>query len=166
MLKCASLFEAGGGTLCVLLALFCTSAANALKQNKKEVETNKTTLDWLRIWSLSLKYGIEAVQECGRVRPGQRSIIDPLDALNVFLSQKINNSSSSTSIELEKLLKELVDVAYTASVATAKMRPQVGRASYVDPSLISKPDAGATAISYIISSVYKSFIMYENQNSS
>jgi hypothetical protein len=43
-------------------------------------------------------------------------------------------------------LKKLVDVTYEAVESTAKMVPNVGRASYVDSKLIDKPDAGSMGI--------------------
>lgn len=146
--------------MCVLLALFCSSAASAFRKSRN-VDKNG---DWLRKWILALDNGIESVKNYGRVKPGQRSIIDPLDAVSRFLHQQVDQSNGVLSSgELGKLLKKLVDVTYESSSSTAKMKPMVGRASYVDAAIINKPDAGATAISFIVSSIYKAFIIFRNQ---
>lgn len=149
-----------GGTLAILLALFCTSAANAFRKSES---TSKTTenLDFIELWAKSLRYGIDAVQEYGRVKPGERSIIDPLVSLSNYLNNYIGMNGSDR-LEEKILLKNLVDVTYEAAQTTAKMKPRVGRASYVDSATIKTPDAGALAISSIISSLYKAFIIFVN----
>lgn len=82
--------------------------------------------------------------------------------MNSYLRKQ--SAGDPSSFEIEKFLKNLVDVAYQASESTSKMRPMVGRASYVDPSLVTTPDAGASAISFMISSIYKAFIISANKN--
>lgn len=153
--------------MCALLAIFFTSAANSFKKTVKNGSSCLLSAhEWLKKWNLSLKNGMEAVEKYGRVKPGLRSIIDPLNAISIYLSEQIDilpMNESSSPIELEQLIKKLVDIAYEASSLTASMRPMVGRASYVDPSLIKDPDAGATAISIIMSSIYKAIIICKNQ---
>lgn len=140
--------------MCALLALFCTSAASAFRK-----ETNATTVNWLQLCRMALSRGLNVVQEYGQVRAGQRSIVDPLDALVKAFEHSIRDEE-----RLSTLTKKLVDAAYEACQATAHMKPMVGRASYVDPSLISSPDAGASAISIIISSIYKASLILSNLN--
>lgn len=160
LLSIASKFEAGGGTLCVLLALFCTSAVRSFRKNEQnKSEQSLSKLDWVKLWSSALELGTEAIQEFGRVKPGQRSVIDPLHALSEYAKQQMATFHES-SLDLSVLLKAMVDVADRACRATSTMRPMVGRASYVDPSLVNTPDAGATAVTIVISSIYRSFLLY------
>ena len=98
---------------------------------------------------------LDIVQEFGQAKANQRTFVDPLLAVDSFLVNKLGQQDSQ---DLTKTLKELVDVAYNSAKATANMVPMVGRASYVDPKLITKPDAGASAVSSVFSSIYKAFI--------
>jgi dihydroxyacetone kinase len=163
LLQCASIFENGGGTLCILLALFATSAANSFqKASASNLNENSGSLYWVKLWNRALKSGTDAVVEYGRAKPSQRSIVDPLTALQAYLNEFLILKANSTSVEIDKLLKSLVDVGHKSAQSTAHMKPAVGRASYVDASSIKTPDAGATAVSLIVSSIYKSYLQKKN----
>ena len=154
-LELSDIFENGGGTLCILLSLFMSSAAQAF--SVKDIKVTEDNYFWIKRWNDALKMGIDAVKEYGRAKPGQRSIIDPLVALNTFLDDYLKTDGLK-NLDTKSLLKKIVDLVYDSAQSTAKMQPRVGRASYVDQSLISSPDAGAFAISSILTSVYQVFI--------
>lgn len=154
-LELSDIFENGGGSLCILLSLFMSSATQAFLV--KDLKVTKDNIFWIKIWNEALKMGIDSVQEYGRAKPGHRSIIDPLVTLNLFLSDFLKTGDLK-SFDTKSLLKKIVDLVYDSAQSTAKMQPRVGRASYVDPSLISSPDAGAYAISSIFTSIYQAFI--------
>ncbi len=98
---------------------------------------------WSDLWNKAIDLGSSAVTEYGRAKKGDRSIIDPLVAIQTYL----NDIDSKRQIDSTKdILKKLVDVTYEAVESTAKMVPNVGRASYVDSKLIDKPDAGSMGI--------------------
>ena len=115
-------------------------------------------LYWLRLWTEAMRLGIGAVQEYGRAKPGQRSVVDPLTAIERFLRE---NAASARwkRVDTASYLKQLVDVTYKAVEATAHMVPRVGRASYVDASLIHEPDAGSAGVGSIVYSIYKAYLM-------
>jgi dihydroxyacetone kinase len=166
LLSCANIFESCGGSLCILLALFLTSAASSFRKNLDSLQktaNDVSRLEWLKLWSGAINKGLETVEEYGRARPGQRSIVDPLDALNRYLKSEIAKRAESASNDLEQddlkpLFQQMVDVTFETAQATAHMKPMVGRASYVDPALIKNPDAGAFAISVVVSLIYKAFL--------
>lgn len=158
-------FENGGGSLSILLALFTSAGAKAFSVTSVDLNQVNSPLFWFNIWYSFLNLGLAAVKEYGRAKPNQRSIVDPLSAiLDSMREFKSSFKLSSDSFETEKLLQKLVDVANKSAESTAKMRPRVGRASYVNLSLINQPDAGAFAISSIQSSIYKSFLAFKSQN--
>jgi len=102
----------------------------------------------VKIWNNALVKGLSAVQEYGKAKPGQRSIVDPLHAAKLYLNEYID-SYETNKLDLESILKNLVDVTYKAVEQRSKMHARVRRASYVNSSLINKPDAGATAINCV-----------------
>lgn len=158
LLELSDIFENGGGSLCILLSLFFSSATQAF--SIKDQDINNEQFFWVKKWTESLKMGTDAVQEYGRAKPGQRSIVDPLMALKSYLDAYLN-SYETKKMDSKTLLKEIVDLVYDSAQSTAKMQPRVGRASYVDPSLINSPDAGAFAISSVLTSIYKAYLMKE-----
>jgi len=160
---CSVLLENGGGSLCILLALFFSAAAKAF--HKSSIATDAADhLHWHRIWLQVLELGIGAVQEYGRAKPNQRSIIDPLTSLRQNLLDYIKSVEVSAENQLEAniLLKFLVDSTYKSAESTAGMVPRVGRASYVDYAQIATPDAGAIAVSSVINSIYKAYLINKN----
>ena len=168
VLQCSRVFENGGGTLSILLALFTSAAANAFNLSSIDLKQKETPMFWLNIWSRFLDLGINAVEEYGRAKPNQRSIVDPLTSVKEFIDSQLTKLNSDLSyqktFEIENFLKMLVDVAYKSAISTASMKPRVGRASYVDASSINQPDAGATGISSIFSSIYKSYLIFKSDN--
>lgn len=150
----SEILEDGGGSLCILLALFFSAAAQAFTLSSNE------PLNWFKVWAKAVNLGSGAVSEYGRAKPNDRSIIDPLTAIKSYINE-FKSSDQSQSVEQTKLfLKNLVDVTYKAAESTAKMVPRVGRASYIDASLINKPDAGSTGVSSMISSIYKAYLIH------
>lgn len=69
-------------------------------------------------------------------------------AIQAFLNETARSQDQIGSAK--DFLKNLVDVTYKAVESTAKMVPNVGRASYVDSKLINKPDAGSSGKCFLI----------------
>lgn len=157
LLELSDIFENGGGSLCILLSLFMSSAAKVFSLKNISRKENDQFF-WVQLWSNVLKMGIEAVEEYGRAKPGQRSIVDPLSAVSNYLEEYLKSYETKKE-ETKVVFKQMVDISYNSAESTAKMRPRVGRASYVDTSLINTPDAGAFAISSVFTSIYKAFLM-------
>ena len=152
----SNILENGGGSLSILLSLFASAAAKAFSFDSIGMLSKEDPLYWIRIWKNFVDYGISAVEEYGRAKPNQRSIVDPLNEIKVYF-EKFLETTDSTRFEMSNFLKTLDDVTQKSAESTARMKPRVGRASYVDASIIKSPDAGATAISRIISSIAESF---------
>ncbi|CAF0712597.1 unnamed protein product [Brachionus calyciflorus] len=159
-LELSEIFENGGGSLCILLSLFMSSAAKAFSLKSLNTRRERDHYFWVELWKNALRMGLDAVEEYGRAKPGQRSIVDPLSALNNFLNDYLE-SYESKKMDTKGILKQIVDVVYNSAESTARMKPRVGRASYVDISLINSPDAGAMGISSIFTSIYKAYLQNE-----
>ena len=85
-------------------------------------------------------------------------MLDPLFSVETHLKSVIENIDSDTNFNINDVVKAIVNISYDSANATAKTIPKVGRASYVDSTLINKPDAGAYAMASVFSSIYKSFL--------
>jgi dihydroxyacetone kinase len=151
----SDLLENGGGSLCILLALFFSAAAKAFAVSAKP----SSQLEWLEVSLNSLGLGIDAVQEYGRAKPGNRSIVDPLCALRNSLHNYVECAlqSSKPPMTTEALLQMMATKTRQSAESTAKMVPKVGRASYVDAATITSPDAGAMAVSFAIDALHKAY---------
>lgn len=155
-LHLSTLLENGGGSLCILLAIFFSAAAQAFSlKNLKDEKIN-----WFRLFTNVVNLGVGAVTEYGRAKPGDRSIIDPLTAIKLFLNDYSSTAKQEGQDLTQNCLKSLVDVTHKSAESTTSMIPKVGRASYIDAKLIIKPDAGSMGISSIISSIYKAYLIY------
>lgn len=160
----SNILENGGGSLSIILSLFASAAAQAFsKEAIDDKSSNIELIYWVKIWNNALVKGLNAVQEYGKAKPGQRSIVDPLHAAKLYLNDYVS-SYEKNKLDLEAILKNLVDATYKAVEQTAKMQPRVGRASYVNSSLINMPDAGATAMNCVFASVYKAYLMHSKRN--
>lgn len=152
-LHLSEIFENGGGSLCILLALFFSAAAQSFAKSSNE-------LNWFNVWANVVTLGSNAVSEYGRAKPNDRSIIDPLTAIQTYLNDYVSSIGQANQGSTKEFLKNLVDVTHKAAESTAKMVPHVGRASYIDSNLINKPDAGSIGISSAVSSIYKAYLIY------
>lgn len=165
LLHLGELLENGGGSLCILLALFFSAAAKAFVL-ENTVNEKRAQIYWLKLWYNAFDSGIDAVQEYGRAKPNQRSIVDPLTTIKSQLGdyiQAVEGSKGEKSVETSVLLKSIADSTLLTAESTAKMTPRVGRASYVDASTITTPDAGAMAVSSAMTSVHKAYLKAMNE---
>ncbi len=151
----SNILENGGGSLCIILSLFASAAAKAFNVESIDKDTKYgAKLYWIRIWKNFVDFGLNDVCEYGKAKPNQRSIVDPLSQIKIYLNEFIvANSVDTVKFNTNDFLKGLVDVTEKSVNLTAKMRPRVGRASYVDVNIINSPDAGATGILTIINSI-------------
>lgn len=163
VLHLSEIFEAGGGSLCILLSLFMSAGAKAFQRSCVNFQNENEPIFWLRMWKNAVENGTKAVQEYGRAKPGQRSIVDPLTAIINYLDQCIKVFEERKQLDTKTLLKQLVDVTYNAAQETATMKPRVGRASYVDANIVKSPDAGAVGVSSVTTSIYKAFLIFINE---
>jgi dihydroxyacetone kinase len=156
----SAILENGGGSLCIILSLFMSGAVSSFQ---KQSPDSGSELFWIDRWREVVDSGLKVVQEYGRAKPNQRSIVDPLTAMSKYLADFVAVNSKSAQVDVRAFLKGLVDETHRSAEATAHMKPGVGRASYVDSALINKPDAGAKGISSIVNSIYKAWLLSNNQ---
>jgi dihydroxyacetone kinase len=149
------LIEQCGGTLSAIFSLGTAAAAQAFLLRSDESSDNDDERFWFKIWYLAINNAIKAIQEYGGAKPNQRSLLDPLFHVDAYFKEKIGEVGK---LVINEIVKEFVNISYESAHETAKMVPKVGRASYIDPKLINKPDAGAFAASSMFSSIYKIFL--------
>ena len=152
----STILENGGGSLSIILSLFASASAKAFSLESMGSVSSDDKLMWIKVWQKVVDFGLDAVCEYGKARPNQRSIVDPLSEIKDYINFYLKSEDVS-SFEISKFMSNLSDVADKSAKSTSTMTPRVGRASYVDASVINSPDAGATAIASIIASIKESF---------
>lgn len=129
-----------GGTSGALYCLLFTNGA-------KELSSIQNTDNWPTVWSRIFRSGLDCLMKYGKAKPGDRTMIDVLDAACATYAMALANSSSDVYEEVE-------EAAWRACEATKNMKPRAGRASYVKQSLyLREVDAGAYAAASWISVV-------------
>ena len=120
--------KAMGGSSGVLFAIMMARSAEAYRQSKN--------------WTAALSEGLEAMQQYGGAKPGDRTMIDALAPALAALARGEDIASAAT-------------LARQGADATARMtRANAGRSSYLDArSLQGTVDPGAEAIARIFAAV-------------
>ena len=90
-------------------------------------------------WADALAQGCRAISELGGAKPGNRTM---LDALDPFV-RSLKNAKGQASREM---LMVAVENAERGVEATARMKPRLGRSSYLGDRVLGYPDPGAKAV--------------------
>ena len=90
-------------------------------------------------WADALAQGCRAIRELGGAKPGNRTM---LDALDPFV-RSLKNAKGQASREM---LMVAVENAERGVEATARMKPRLGRSSYLGDRVLGYPDPGAKAV--------------------
>jgi dihydroxyacetone kinase len=90
-------------------------------------------------WATAFEEGCRAISELGGAKPGDRTM---LDAFDPFL-RTLRRAVSGTPREA---LLAAVDEAQRGAEATARMKPRLGRSSYLQDRVLGHPDPGAVAV--------------------
>ena len=90
-------------------------------------------------WTDALAQGCRAIRELGGAKPGNRTM---LDALDPFV-RSLKNAKGQASREM---LMVAVENAERGVEATARMKPRLGRSSYLGDRVLGYPDPGAKAV--------------------
>jgi triose/dihydroxyacetone kinase / FAD-AMP lyase (cyclizing) len=90
-------------------------------------------------WAEALNQGCQAISELGGAKPGDRTM---LDALDPFV-KTLKNGAGKTSREA---VMAAVEAAERGVEATARMKPRLGRSSYLGDRVLGYSDPGAKAI--------------------
>ncbi|CAH0714657.1 unnamed protein product, partial [Brenthis ino] len=89
-------------------------------------------------WSEAARAALAAVGKYGGAEPGDRTMLDTLNAAVVALEDNLQD-------DLKTLLAKVDEAADSAAKATVHMEARAGRASYVSRSYLTGEDAGARA---------------------
>jgi dihydroxyacetone kinase len=90
-------------------------------------------------WAKALEEGCRAIGELGGAKPGDRTM---LDALDPFV-RSLKSAGANTSREV---FRAAVAQAERGAEATARMRPRLGRSSYLGDRVLGHSDPGAQAV--------------------
>jgi triose/dihydroxyacetone kinase / FAD-AMP lyase (cyclizing) len=91
-------------------------------------------------WAEALDQGCRAISELGGAKPGDRTM---LDALDPFVKALRNGGGGKAS---GKAILAAVEAAERGVEATARMKPRLGRSSYLGDRVLGYPDPGAKAV--------------------
>jgi triose/dihydroxyacetone kinase / FAD-AMP lyase (cyclizing) len=90
-------------------------------------------------WVEAMDQGCQAISKLGDAKPGDRTM---LDALAPFL-KSLKDARGEPSREI---LLTAVEAAERGAMATAQMKPRLGRSSYLGDRVLGHPDPGAKAV--------------------
>jgi triose/dihydroxyacetone kinase / FAD-AMP lyase (cyclizing) len=91
-------------------------------------------------WTEALDQGCRAISELGGAKPGDRTMLDALDPFVNALKKQVDGKASREAI------LAAVDAAECGVEATARMKPRLGRSSYLGDRVLGYPDPGARAV--------------------
>ena len=101
-------------------------------------------------WAEAVDQGCRAISELGGAKPGDRTM---LDALDPFVNALKNGADTKSSREA---VLAAVEAAEEGVAATARMKPRLGRSSYLGDRVLGHPDPGAKAISVWLRAAFES----------
>ena len=99
-------------------------------------------------WVPALKEGCQAISELGGAKPGDRTM---LDALYPFVNELKQENQTTPEV-----VWAAVEAAERGAEATARMRPKLGRSSYLGNRVLGHPDPGARGVSIWLRAVCES----------
>lgn len=137
-----------GGSSGALYGIFFQAASTVFASTAGE--SFAEFQDWLD----ALKCGNLALQKAARSKRGDRTMLDPLLAIENFLQNSSNITRSALAEALSKIATE-------SAAATKEMIPRAGRAAYTTSTVnknLKHPDPGAYAIAVWIGGLTKCFL--------
>jgi dihydroxyacetone kinase len=94
----------------------------------------------LATWAEALDQGCCAISELGGAKPGDRTMLDALDPFVKALKKGDSGKASRDAI------LAAVEAAERGVEATTRMKPRLGRSSYLGDRVLGYPDPGAKAV--------------------
>jgi dihydroxyacetone kinase len=107
-------------------------------------------------WADALAQGCQAISELGGAKPGDRTMLDALDPFVKTLQQQAKDVETTRESVLVA-----VQAAERGAVATAQMKPRLGRSSYLGDRVLGHPDPGAKAIALWLRAACEALFMPE-----
>jgi len=102
-------------------------------------------------WTEALDQGCRAISELGGAKPGDRSMLDALDPFVKALKNRVGGKASREAI------MAAVEAAERGVEATARMKPRLGRSSYLGDRVLGCPDPGAKAVAVWLRAASEAF---------
>ena len=102
-------------------------------------------------WTEALDQGCRAISELGGAKPGDRSMLDALDPFVKALKNRVGGKVSREAI------MAAVEAAERGVEATARMKPRLGRSSYLGDRVLGCPDPGAKAVAVWLRAASEAF---------
>jgi triose/dihydroxyacetone kinase / FAD-AMP lyase (cyclizing) len=90
-------------------------------------------------WAAAIEEGCRAISDLGGAKPGDRTMLDALDPFAKVLKRAGGSSA-------REVLVTAASEAQRGAEATARMKPRLGRSSYLQDRVLGYPDPGAMAI--------------------
>lgn len=109
-------------------------------------------------WIEALEQGCRAIGELGGAKPGDRTMLDALDPF-------VKSLKSAGAIVFRDALLTAVVEAKKGAEATGRMRPRLGRSSYLGDRVLGHPDPGAVAVAIWLRAVYEALFASRTDNS-
>lgn len=85
---------------------------------------------------------VEAISNLGGAKPGDRTMVDALHPAAQMFKDKVSEGTTAG-----EAWKAAVEAGVTGAEATKRMKPRLGRASYLGERAVGHPDGGAVAVS-------------------
>jgi dihydroxyacetone kinase-like protein len=123
-----------GGAIGVLLGRALTAAGEAIQGRAGMGPAD---------WRLCFKAMEETISATGKAKPGDKTLLDPLHAVNETLAQ------AGDVLETAELLTLAADTAERSAQGTASLLCRMGRASRLGDRALGHPDPGAVSFSMI-----------------
>jgi phosphoenolpyruvate---glycerone phosphotransferase subunit DhaL len=140
LMKSGAVFNAAGAST------FGTLMATAFLRAGRTVK-GKTEIGLDDIAEMT-RSAVEGIRERGQAAPGERTMLDAL-----IPAQEALTAYSQSARRLGDALAAAADAAWKGTAATAGMEARHGRAGWIGKRLVGLPDAGATAIAILLSSL-------------
>src|SRR5262249_42732227 len=102
-------------------------------------------------WAEGLEQGCRAISELGSAKPGDRTMLDALDPFVKSLKNAAGDASRDA-------LRTAVVEAQKGAGATGRMRPRLGRSSYLGDRVLGHPDPGAVAVAIWLGAICEALL--------
>lgn len=138
--------KAGGTSGALWGAAICAASASLLSTPEL---TRQTALD-------AVDAGLLAMRTLGKAEPGDKTMIDAFVPFADTLRAGISNG-----LALEDAWGKAAVAATAAAAATADLRPNLGRARPLAEKSLGHPDAGATSLAMVVTTIGHSMMKEE-----
>jgi dihydroxyacetone kinase len=131
--------EHGGGTSGALWGIALTGAGTQLAAEE--------TLDTAAV-SRAVRAALDAVQNLGKAQVGDKTLVDALVPFVETLHSRVTDGA-----DLGAAWRDAASASHDAAIATADLRPRLGRARPLAEKSLGHPDAGAISLARIVTAI-------------